>query len=345
MKTKNPRSFFDENFRLEKISDKNDPLEKLNKNIDWEYFRPILNQVFQKQEPKGPGGRPSYDKVMMFKILILQRYYNISDEQVEYQILDRLSFMRFLGLTLSDSVPDCNTVWLFRETLTNENIIEKLFETFDNKLNEQGLIGNKGSIIDASFVEVPRQRNSRQENAEIKAGKIPDSFNDNKHVLGHKDTDARWAKKNDETFYGYKNHVKVDKSSKLIQSYEVTNASIHDSQLVENLLDDSDTGHELYADSAYSGEPIAKILKNRSIKNCILEKGTRKAPLTEEQNANNKTKSKVRVRVEHVFGFVENSMKGSFIRTIGEKRARAVIGLMNLTYNIFRFTQLVAAKA
>ena len=182
MITKKSRSFFDEEFRLEKISVKQDPLEKLNKNINWEIFRSILNQAFAK-EPKGKGGRPPYDYVMMFKILILQRYYNISDEQVEYQILDRLSFMRFLNLALCDNVPDCNTVWLFRENLTKAGAIENLFLRFNEQLQKQGLIARTGSIIDASFVEVPRQRNSRQDNQEIKENKIPEEFQKNQNIL------------------------------------------------------------------------------------------------------------------------------------------------------------------
>ena len=342
MKTKKSRTLFDEDFRLEKISRKQDPLEKLNKNINWEIFRPTLNQVFKK-EPKGPGGCPPYDYVMMFKILILQRYYNISDEQVEYQILDRLSFMRFLELTLSDDVPDHNTVWLFRENLANSGTVEKLFSCFDEQLQLLGLIANKGSIIDASFVDVPRQRNSRQENKEIKENKIPESFQENKHVMCHKDLDARWTKKNNETFYGYKNHVKVCAKSKLIQNYEVTDASVHDSQALENLIDQTNTNQELYADSAYSGKPIANILQDKGIINQIHEKGTRKSALNEVQKANNKIKSKTRVRVEHVFGFVEKNMNGSFIYTIGKIRARAVIGLMNITYNLFRTVQLINA--
>jgi len=342
MKTLKNRSFFDEDFRLEKISAKQDPLEKLNKYIDWQIFRPVLNQVFEK-ENKGKGGRPPYDYVMMFKILILQRYYNISDESVEYQILDRLSFMRFLNLTISDNVPDCNTVWLFRENLKNANAIEKLFLCFDKQLKEQGLLANEGSIIDASFVEVPRQRNNRQDNKEIKEGHIPDSMDKNPDIRSHKDFDARWTKKNGETYYGYKNHVKVCKKSKLIQTYAVTDASIHDSQPLATLIDETNTNQELYADSAYSGEPIAELLEDKSIINRIHEKGYRNKALTDEQKENNKVKSKTRARVEHVFGFVEKNMNGSFIRTIGIMRANAVIGLMNLTYNLFRFVQLVRA--
>ena len=205
------------------------------------------------------------------------------------------------------------------------------------------MISHEGSIVDASFVDVPRQRNSREENQEIKEGKVPDGFKKNKHVLRHKDVDARWTKKNNETFYGYKNHVKVCKKNKLIESYDVTDASVHDSQPFLGLLDESNTNQELYADSAYSGEPIANKLKEKSIINQIMEKGTRKAALTEVQQANNKIKSKTRVRVEHVFGFVEKNMNGSYIYTIGKVRARAVIGLMNLTYNLFRSIQLSKA--
>lgn len=342
MQNKKSRTLFDEEFRLEKISIKQDPLEKLNRNIDWELFRTILNGVFAK-ESKGKGGRPAYDYVMMFKILILQRYYNISDEQAEYQILDRLSFMRFLNLSLSDNVPDCNTVWLFRENLTKAGAVEELFTCFDKQLQIQGLIANKGSIIDASFVDVPRQRNRRQENQEIKENKVPEKFENNPNVLCHKDLDARWTEKNKEKFYGYKNHVKVCKKSKLIEQYAVTDASVHDSQALDNLIDETNTNQELYADSAYSGEPIAKLLENKSIINRINEKGYRNKPLTAEQKENNKNKSKTRARVEHVFGFVEKNMNGSYIRTIGIQRAKAVIGLMNLTYNLFRFIQLAKA--
>ena len=161
--------FFDEHDRLEKLSRQGDPLEKLNTVIDWEMFRAQLRRCFKK-EPKGPGGRPPFDYVMMFKILILQRLYNLSDEQMQYQILDRLSFQRFLGQGLHSDVPDEKTIWLFREVLTKKGMIENLFDRYREYLEKKGLISNNGSIIDASFVEVPRQRNSREENAMIRRG-------------------------------------------------------------------------------------------------------------------------------------------------------------------------------
>jgi len=342
MKNKNSKGLFDEAIRLEKLTNQGDQLVMLKQTINWEQFRPILDSVLIK-EAKGPGGREAFDYIMMFKILILQRYYNLSDDQMEYQILDRMTFMRFLDLELSDKVPDSKTIWLFKERLTKANVVEKLFEKFHDELEKQGYIGNEGKIIDASFVEVPRQRNSREENKTIKEGNIPQDWKDKPHKLSQKDIDAKWTKKNDETFYGYKDHVKTDKKSKFIDKFKVTDASVHDSQPLDDLLEEKDEDQSLHADSAYTGEEQEKTIKDKKMHNCVNEKGYRNKPLTEEQKAKNKEKSKVRARVEHVFGFIENSMHSSFIRTIGIARATATIGLMNLTYNMFRLIQLQKA--
>jgi IS5 family transposase len=337
------RGLFDEEYKLAKISKSGDPLEVLNHHIDYEQFRSILNQAFIK-ENRGTGGARPYDYVMMFKILILQRYYNISDGQTEYQINDRLSFMRFLGLTLSDQVPDEKTIWLFRDTLTKSGILEKLFDEFTEILAKKGLIVNAGTIVDASFVEVPRQRNSPKENEAIKNGDIPSGWKTKPHKLQQKDSDARWTKKGEQNYFGYKNHVKIDKKSKIIQKFIVTDASVHDSQEMEKLLTDEDEHHELYGDGAYSGDPIKQVLKRKFIRNRIHEKGYRGKSLTERQRAKNRNKSTVRARVEHVFGFMENSMHGMHIRCVGIVRATGIIGLMNLTYNMFRSIHLVKQK-
>jgi IS5 family transposase len=339
MKNNKPFGLFDEHFRLEKISKQGDPLEKLKKIIKWEIFRKTIENIFIK-ENKGPGGRPRYDIILMFKVLILQRYYNISDEQIEYQILDRLSFMRFLNLNIKDDVPDHNTIWNFREDLTKANIIEKLFEQFNKELEKNNLIAHKGSIIDASFVEVPRQRNNKDENDKIIKNEIPEDWKENPNKLNHKDINARWITKEKQRYYGYKNHIKVDAKSKIIKKFVTTDASVHDSQIIEKLLDRKDKNKELYADSAYSGKPIRKKLFKKDIINKIHEKGYRGKPITENQKIRNKEKSKIRARIEHVFGFIENSMNGSFLRVIGIKRINTQIGLINLTYNMFRYMQL-----
>jgi len=343
MKQKNPRGLFDEEYRLEKLTKKKDPLIRLKGEINWKIFRHILDKVFAK-EPKGKGGRPPFDYLLMFKILILQRYYNISDEQMEYQINDRLSFMRFLDLGLSDTVPDQNTIWLFRENLIKANVVERLFKNFESQIEKEGMILKEGSIVDATIVEAPRQRNSKEENQQIKEGRIPEQWKEKPAKLRQKDIDGRWMKKNGENHYGYKNNIKVCRKTKMITNYELTDASVHDSQAIEELLDKSDSHHELYADSAYSGVLIKETLNKKKIRNRIHEKGYRKKPLTEKQKDMNRKKSKIRARVEHVFGFMTNSMKGIYIRTIGKARARAIIGLMNLTYNMSRYLQLRKLK-
>lgn len=332
------RSFFDEEDRKEYLSKLGDPLEVLNRLIKWEMFRSVLTEKCRK-ENTGKGGRPSYDVVMMFKILVLQRLYNLSDDQMEYQINDRLSFMRFLNLGLCDKVPDAKTIWKFKNDLAQAEAMEELFCLFDAQLEKEGLITHKGTIVDATFVDAPRQRNSRDENKTIKNEEVPEEWKrpENAHKLAQKDVDARWTKKGNETHFGYKDHVKCDSESKLITNYSVTDAAVHDSQRCTVLLESTD--EVLYADSAYASAEIAESLP-QGCENQICEKGVRNHPLTDEQKENNRRKSKIRCRIEHIFGFMTNSMNGITIRSIGITRAWFHIGLTNLVYNLCRYTFL-----
>jgi IS5 family transposase len=342
MKNINSLGLFDDHFLMEKLTKLGDPLQKLSEYIDWRIFESPLNEAFKNDtKDLAKGGRPPFSKLMLFKALLIQSLYNLSDDQLEYQIIDRASFKRFLGLKKSDKVPDSKTFWAFREQLIEKDVILGLFKHFNESLDSRGVFANEGKMIDASFVEAPRQRNTREENKQIKeTGKAPENWKNKPHMLCQKDVDAQWTKKNNTTFYGYKNHVKADTKTKLIEDYIVTNASVHDSQPVEQLLTEKDKNQELYADSAYTGEAQEKIYQNKEVINKVHEKGYRNRPLTESQIASNKEKSSIRVRVEHIFGFIENSMNGSIVRTIGMARAKAKIGMMNLTYNICRTSQL-----
>ncbi len=334
-------TLFGEEFRLAKISKHGDPLERLNSVINWDVFTQVLQELENKDRKSNAGAKP-YPTLLMFKILILQRYYNLSDSQIEYQILDRLSFCRFLGLTLSDRVPDENIVWDFRERLTNMGLDKKLFAVFHDKLEENELIVHEGKIVDASFVEMPKQRNSKEDNKHIKeTGTAPEEWDKKPNMKRQKDVDAKWTKKNNETHYGYKNHVKVDNKYKFIDTQHTTSASVHDSQALDNLLDEEkDKNCDLWADSAYGGEKQEETIKKYRMNNKVHEKGTRNNPLTEVQKQANKEKSKTRVKVEHVFGFIEGSMKRLQLKCIGLKRTRAMESLMNLTYNMFRYEQI-----
>jgi IS5 family transposase len=336
------KGFFDESDRLAELSKMGDPLEKLNKYIRWEEFRETLTKAFSK-EPKGPGGRPPFDYVMMFKVLILQKLYNMADEKSEYQIKDRLSFQRYLGLSLCETVPDAKTIWNFREVLQEAQILDRIFDEFVEQLENKGIITHSGSIVDATFADVPRQRNTREENKEIKEGKIPEDWEKekNRHKKAQKDTEARWAVKNKEVHYGYKDHIKIDKKSKIITEYEVRSAEVHDSQELENLIDEKD--RRLYGDSAYTGEEVQKCIPEGT-KNRIHEKGYRNHPLSKTQEKNNTAKSRIRARVEHVFGRM-HQFGGIVIRTIGIRRAEIQIGLLNMAYNLTRYAYLMGARA
>lgn len=333
------RGLFDEQVRLEKLTKKQDPLERLSSHIDFEFFRKPLQEFFDKDVDRSKGGRPAYDYVLMFKALILQRYYNLSDDTIEYAILDRLSFMRFPGLGINDPVPDAKTIWLFRDKLTAAGMVEKLFSHLDKQLDKDGIIVHKGKLVDASIVEVPVQRNSRDENKELKEANIPDDWSENK--LRQKDADAQWVKHNGKNYFGYKNHIKADNKTKLITGYQATTANVHDSEVLEELLDKKeDGGQTLHADSAYRSEAIEQICHSKTIESRIHEKGYRNNPLTRRQQQRNRKKSKTRARVEHIFGFMTNSMHDMYLHYRNFVRNQAAIGLMNLTYNLFRLVQL-----
>jgi IS5 family transposase len=330
---------FDWQLRFEKLDRNGDPLHQLNDVVDWESFRPTLIVVHEKERKSNAGAKP-YDVVLMLKVLVIQSLYNLSDDAVEYQIMDRISFMRFLGLSLGDRVPDAKTIWLFREQLREAKLIKKVFRQFDRFLRNSGFAAKKGQIIDASIVSAPKQRNSRDENQKIKGGEIPEDWNLAKRR--QKDTDARWTKKAGKNHYGYKNHINIDVKYKLIRDYAVTDAASHDSQVFEDLLDDENTSREVFADSAYRSKERLESLSQMGFRERLQRKGCRHQKLTEREKRGNHTRSKIRCRIEHVFG-VQAMMAGDLIlRTIGIARAKAKIGLRNLSFNIFRYKTLVA---
>ena len=334
-------NFFAEDNRLARLSQMGDPLEKVAGKVDFELFRPILNTVYQRVA-SDKGGRPPCDNILMFKIMLLQEWYHIADDMTEYLINDRLSFQRFLGLSLNEKVPDAKTIWLYKEILKNSGKYKDLFDLFTHQMEQIGVITRAGSIVDASFVDVPKQRNKRDENEKIKSGEVPEDWKENKKR--QKDTDARWTEKNGEKHYGYKDHIKVDRDSKMIVDFSVTDASVHDSRAIVDLIDEKD--NELHADSAYVGEELHKNIleKNPNLRLKIHEKGYRNRPLTDEQRESNREKSRIRARVEHIFGHMTNSMGGMTTRAIGIKRTTCVITLKNLAYNLSRWVCLANAK-
>lgn len=332
---------FEMDNRLGKIDSNGDPLVKLSGVIDWEMFRLELERIRQKAR-KSNAGRKPYDAVLMFKVLVVQSLYNLADDAVEFQILDRLSFMRFLGLEIGDSVPDAKTIWLFREELREAGAIERLFGRFDRHLRDNGFAARKGQIIDASIVAAPVQRNTKEENTAIKDGELPEGWSEEK--LRQKDMDARWTKKGGRSYFGYKNHMCVDVKHKLIRGYEVTDASVHDSRVFEELLDAGNTSRDVWADAAYRSEDTIEGLEAEGYREHIQRKGVRDKELTEGEKQGNRTRAKTRSRIEHVFGVQAKRAGNLIVRTVGIWRARAKIGLRNLAYNLDRYGTLLMAK-
>lgn len=328
-------TLFEGESRAELIDRLGDPLLALSKLINWEGFRPGLEEYFPT-EKLARGGRPRMDPLMMLKILILQKLYDLSDQAMEFQIADRLSFQRFLGIESTKGIPDEKTIWLYREQIKEHGLIDQLFNEFLQRLRDKSMIINKGKIVDASLVHVPKQRNTKEENSKLDAGKTPETWKENPNKDRQKDKDATWVKKNGQSYYGYKDHIKVDSKSKLIEEYQVSVNSLHDSQALEDVLGDEDENQNLYADSAYRSQEIEEMLKGKGIKSKVHEKGYRGKPLTEKQKTRNTKKSRTRARVEHIFGHIKTKMGGLKIRSIGLDRASVNIGLFNLVYNIDR---------
>src|ERR1700731_4474281 len=362
--------FFDLNRRYESLTEKNDPLVAIAAMVPFESFRPKLIAALIKgelrrseAERKRAAGRKPWGEGVIFKALVLQALYNLSDDQAEYQLRDRFSFMRFLGLELEDAVPEAKTLWLYREALAKAAAVE-LFDLFDGFLKDKGYLARGGQIIDASIVSAPKQHNSvtrtfgsREDNETIKEGETPEDWKSKPAKDRQKDKDARWTKKHERSYFGYKNHIGVDRRQ-FVRRYVVSDASVHDSQKFEDVLDTSNTASDVWAkgakgsvkrslmewraegDSAFRSTEIEEKLAERGLKSRSHRRAYRNRKLSEAQKPANTTRSKVRARVEHVFGDQKNAMGAEIVRTIGIVRARCKIGMTNLVYNMRRFVTL-----
>ena len=337
MKLRATKGLFDEQEVLLRLNQLNDLLPRLKAMIDWEAFRTRVEGVFPVSDPK-KGGRPAFDKVMMLKVLVLQRIYDLSDDAAEFQITDRLSFRQFLGLELQHKVPDAKTIWHFRECLKEADAFDALFDDFLQRIEVTGLLLNQGKIVDATMVKAPVQRNTREENEQIKQDKQPRSWSPNK--ARQKDIDARWGSKHGKNYFGYKNSIKVDRGSKLIEHFYVTGANVHDSQALPHLAEACDAGQQYLTDSAYGTPTNRHVLEGLGISLQAVEAARRNKPLTQEQQVWNLLRSRVRARVEHVFGHMTMCIKGLVIRSKNMDRAHAQIAMANLTYNMQRVLYL-----
>ena len=346
--------FFDLDERLKELSAKGDQLERLNAIVDFELFRPDLEKAVPRSDGS-KGGRPPFDHVFMFKVLVLQASYSLADERTEFLIKDRLSFMRFLGLSLADLVPDANTIWTFRGALTRAKIedkpaIDALFARFDAALRQAGFLAMGGQIIDASIIACPKQRTTDEEKQALKEGRIPEGWSDKPKKLAQKDRDARWTVKWSKAkpaedgsprvdiavpVFGYKNHLGIDRRHGLIRTWAVTDAAQYDGALLPALLDKSNTASDVWGDTAYRSKANERRLADHGLRSRLHRKKPKGKPMPKRTAQANGRKSKVRAAVEHVFAHEKGPM-GLVVRTIGLARARVKIGLANLVFNMKR---------
>jgi transposase, IS5 family len=273
--------FFDGEDRLKALSAAGDPLERLSLVVDFEVFRAELETALTRSD-RSRGGRPPYDPVLMFKVLVLQTLYTLSDEQTEYQLKDRLSFMRFVGLALHEAVPDAKTIWLYREQLARASAVERLFARFDNLLRAKGWLAMGGQIVDATVIEARRPRLTQAEKNTLKGGGTPAEWKPARRA--QIDRDGRWTLKRGRKresspseghkrqaeiavpMFGYKNHVGVDREHGFLRRYVVTHAARYDGSQLDAVLDRDNTASDVWADTAYRSMANLALLERRGLK-------------------------------------------------------------------------------
>ena len=351
--------FFDGDERLKALSAAGDPLERLAQVVDFEVFRGDLEAALSRSD-RAKGGRPAYDTVLMFKILVLQTLYTLSDDQTEYQLRDRWSFMRFVGLALPDPVPDAKTIWLFREQLARAGATERLFTRFDALLRAKGWLAMGGQIVDATVIAARRPRLTQAEKDILKGGGTPAEWTPPRRA--QIDRDGRWTIKRGKKragapgeghqrqieiavpVFGYKNHVGIDREFGFVRRYGITHAAAYDGGQLGAVLDRDNTASDVWADTAYRSAANLALLERRGLKPQFQRKKPRGKKMPAHIARGNATRARVRSRVEHVFA-AQKCRLGLIVRTIGMTRARVKIGLANLAYNFTRLAWLSSRTA
>jgi IS5 family transposase len=354
--------------QLKRLSDCGDPLETMSRVVDFEVFRAALEKALAYGDGT-KGGRPPYDPVAMFKVLILAAQNTVSDARMEFLIRDRLSWLRFLGFDLGAVTPDENTIRLFREKLTRAGAIDALFVAFDRQLRERGYLpmggtcqgssdaqhrwkaGGGGQIVDATLVAAPKQRNTAVEKDAIKAGKsAAEIWPDQPAKAAQKDVDARWTLKFAKgrplpggkpgvdiaiPSFGYKSSIAICRRYGFIRRGKVTDGARFDGRMLRDVVTSDNTASDVWADTAYRSRSNEAWLKSIARVSRVHRKKPKGKPMPARTARANAARSAVRARIEHVFARQKDQM-GLFIRTIGIARAETKIGLANLAYNIDR---------
>ena len=303
--------------QVNKYLDKTNWLHKIDGLIDWEPMR----QKFANLHPSDTG-RPAYDPVFMFKILLMQQWFNLSDPQAEAQINDRISFKIFLDIDITDTGPDETTICNFRNYIGSIGLADDLFEEINKQFEQKGLIVKTGTLIDASFYQACTKPTAKGKEA--------------------KDSDAAWGAKgkgkNKKYCYGYKVHIGVDQDSGIARKTEITNARVNDHEVFDELISGDEQG--VYADKAYYDKKRAEELETKGMKNGLMKRGARGKPLSESDKARNKRLSKIRAQVERPFGIIKSKWGHNRARYLGLFRNKVHLLLIFIAYNMRRACSL-----
>lgn len=329
-------SLFAEQERETRRTSIGNPLVGLSKHVDFDTLAASIDAAAPRPS-RAKGGRPPYPTVLMVKILVLQQLYNLADDALEYQLLDRRSFLQFLDLTESSSIPDAKTIWLFRDRLAQAGAGACVFEQVQQQLHQHGYLARCGQIIDASLVQAPVQRNKREEAGTVKEGTMPLGWKPYKRA--QKDVDARWTKKHGKNYFGYKLHASVDKRYKLMRKMAVTHAAVADTTVFESLLDQTNTSRDVYADRGYPTTEREAKLKQAGWRVHIQRKGSAVKGISDTQKTRNRRIATPRARVEHVFGALAQ-MGGKLVRCLGIVRVTLALHLKAASYNLKRLVFL-----
>ena len=284
------------------------------------------------------GGRPPFPTELMVRVLVVQQLYKLSDEQMEFQLLDRLSFQRFVGLRQSSQAPDRTTIWTFNERLIQAGAAERIFEAVSRQLDRHGYIARGGQMVDASVVPVPKHTLNKDERAIVQEDAMPADWSPSKRR--QKDVQARWTKKHGKSYFGFKLSSSVDRRHKLIRRVHVSAASENDTLHFERVLDASNTSRDIYADKGYVDGEREQRLRAQGWRVHIQRKGQAGKPLSDCQERRNKRIAKIRARAEHVSAGLDQ-MGGKALRSIGLARATLHLNSKAATYNLRRLCSLM----
>lgn len=304
------RSFYEVGIEGRRI--KNEVLEGIEGLVDW---TPMVREVEQTYAKRG---RPSHDPLVMIKIMVLQHLYNLSDSQTEEMIKDRLSFARFVGVSLQDEIPDETSICRFRQRMIECGLEEDLLGMINVQLEEKGYLLRTTTLIDASLIRASRNAPRKDEKP--------------------KDLDASHTVRGDQTYYGYKAHVAADEKHTLIQKAVLTTAKEHDSNRFEEMLHGKEKA--VYADKGYCDKVRKTLLRKKGIKERIMDRAWRDHPLTRWQKKRNKLISKVRGKIERIFAHLKTWQGYRRVRYVGLARNQLELTLKSVAYNLKRVVQI-----